>query len=158
MSEIKYTVRIDMRRVIAWAVVREQEGNAILMEPITLSLDPRENDGMYVPVTEDEHGEQTIHPMDVISVVPATNTTQAWLVLQADGQDVFMPPKKTRVAHPTGFFTQGAANADEQLAWLESERARLEAECEEQFDWYFRHLEAMKRRAEREARGETVFP
>lgn len=158
MSEIKYTVRTDMLRVIAWAVVREPEGNAILMEPITLSTDPRENDGLYIPVTEDEHMNQTIHPMNVVTVIPATNTMQAWLVLQANGADVSMPPNKTRVAHPAGFFTVGAANADEQLAWLESERARLESEHEEQFDWYFRHLEAMRSRAEREARGETVFP
>ena len=158
MSEIKYTVRIDMLRVLAWAVVREPEGNAILMEPITLNTDPRENNGLYIQVTEDEHMNQTIRPMNVVTVIPATNTMQAWLVLQADGKDCFMPPHDTRLAHPAGFFTVGAANYDEQLAWLEKERARLEAEYEEQYDWYFNHLDAMKRRAEREARGETVFP
>ena len=158
MSEIKYTVRIDMLRVLAWAVVREHDHNAILLHPVTLSTDPRENDGLYVPVTEDGRMNSVLNPMDVTAVIPATNTTQAWLVLQADGKDCSMPPHDTRVAHPAGFFTVGAANYDEQLAWLEKERARLEAECEEQFDWYFRHLEAMRSRAEREARGETVFP
>lgn len=62
MSEIKYTVRIDVLHVVAWAVVREPEGNAILLHPVTLSTDARENDGLYVPVTEDEHMNQTIHP------------------------------------------------------------------------------------------------
>ncbi len=156
MSEIKYTVRIDMLRVLAWAVVREPEGNAILMEPITLNTDPRENDGLYIRVTEDEHMNQTIYPMNVVTVIPATNTMQAWLVLQADGKDCFTP-HDVRVAHPAGFFTVGA-DYDEQLAWLEKERARLEAEYEEQYDWYFMCLDDMKRRAEREATGETVLP
>ena len=77
MSEIKYTVRIDMLRVLAWAVVREPEGNAILMEPITLNTDPGENNGLYIRVTEDEHMNQTIRPMNVVTVIPATNTMQA---------------------------------------------------------------------------------
>jgi len=142
MSEIKYTVRIDVLHVVAWAVVREPEGNAILMEPITLNTDPRENDGLYIRVTEDEHMNQTIYPMNVVTVIPATNTTRT----SCGG-----------VAHPAGFFTVGA-DYDEQLAWLEKERARLEAEYEEQYDWYFMCLDDMKRRAEREATGETGLP
>jgi hypothetical protein len=53
---------------------------------------------------------------------------------------------ETRAEHPARFSTVGAANAAEQLAWLESQRARIEAGCEEQFDRYFRG---------RDAQGET---
>ena len=38
----------------------------------SVAIDPRENDGIYVPVTEDEDGAKTTHPMDVISVISAT--------------------------------------------------------------------------------------
>jgi hypothetical protein len=157
MSEVKYTVKIEMLRVIAWAVVRDSDASAILLEPITLPLDPRENDGQSISVTEDNRLNTVIKPMDVMSVIPATNTMQSWLVLQANGQDIWQP-NKVRVAHAGGFFTTGVSDFAEQLAWLESERQRMEQDMEQEFGYFFQMLEGQKRRAEREARGETVFP
>lgn len=150
-----YTVRIVTLRVIAWAMIRASESNAILLDPITLPLDPRENDGLYISVAEGDDT-QSIRPMDVINVIPATATTQVWLRLQVDRVDAKLHERY--VEHPAGFFTQDAANNHEYEAWLEKERARLEAECLDHFDWHFRTVEGMKDRAEREARGETVFP
>ena len=64
--------------------------------------------------------------------------------------------------HPRGasrrIFHGRSDELRRQLAWLEKERVRLEAEYEAQYDSYFNHLDAKKRHAEREARGETVFP
>lgn len=158
MADIKYTVRIDWSRVIAWAVLQEREDHGIYMQALTMSLDPRDHkwEGGYLHFTEKEDG---INERDVITVVPATATMQAHLVLQANGQDCYMPPlNQQRVDYFAGFFTQGATDHAEYVAWLESERQRLESEIPEQFDWYFRQLEAMRNRKEREARGETVFP
>jgi len=144
-----YTVRIVTLRVIAWAMIRESEGNAILLDPITLPLDPRENDGLYIQVA-DGNDNQSLNPMDVITVIPATATTQVWLRLQCDRQDVKQFDRV--IEHPAGFFTQGAANNHEYEAWLEGQRARLEADCLDHFDWYFRTEEAIKDRKERGTR------
>ena len=142
INSVVYTVRVDMRRVIAWAVVREYETNHILMEPITLSTDPREQwmESVYIPVTEDDNGNETIKPQDVINVIPATATSQAWFVLQADGKDCHDPrggKRGRRIEHPAGFHTAGTDYSE----WLEEGRMELEENCEQQFDWYFRALE-----------------
>src|SRR5208282_4984428 len=41
-GQMKYTVRLDRRRVIAWTVVRETEEGNIYMEPVLLPLDPND--------------------------------------------------------------------------------------------------------------------
>lgn len=158
MADIKYTVRIDWSRVIAWAVLQEREDHGIYLQALTLSLDPRDHkwEGGYLHFTEKEDG---INERDVMTVVPATATMQAHFVLQADGKDCYMPPlNNQRIDIFAGFFTQGATDHAEYVAWLESERQRLEQELEHHFGYYLRQLEAVRNRKEREARGETVFP
>jgi hypothetical protein len=125
------------------------------MEPITMSTDPQEQwmDSVYIPVTEDDDGNETIKPQDVITVIPATATSQAWFVLQADGKDCYTksgaPTRKLRVEHPAGFHSAGT----DYSAWLEERRMELEDNCEQQYEWYFNHLAMWERVEERLAAG-----
>jgi len=81
-----YTVKLEQLRVIAWSVQRDSEYGHIFMEPVTLPLHPSETNGSYIQVTEDEKFKPKTKPWTVMSVIPATGTSQVFLVLYEDGK------------------------------------------------------------------------
>lgn len=148
----RFRVKVEHLRIIAWCVQRDDETGAVFMEPITIPLNPAKNreelNGLYVRITEDEHSDTKVKPWNFITVIPATGTSQVWLVLEENGKEVWEQygNRTKRVAVELCFLTQGT-DYDE---WIEEQRKQAEdaanvaAEDEGNqgyygghFDWFF---------------------
>jgi len=146
---MKYIVKLDQQRVIAWAVVRDSEEGGIQMQPVLLPMDPRDQgeslQGHYVEVTAmpDSVLEDRIKPWQVESVIPAVGTSAMFLVLcDADGKPITEARGKTgyqRVEYPIGFHTQGTDYTDLYEQWRKEEEEKVNHEENEDyscFSWY----------------------
>ena len=148
----RFTVKVEHLRIIAWCVQRGDETGAVFMEPVTIPLNPAqamtEDDGHYVQITEDENFQQKVKPWNFITVIPATGTTQVWLVLEENGKEVWEQygNRQRRVASELCFLTVGTDYDD----WIEDQRKQAEdaanAAADDDsdqgcyggiFDWFF---------------------
>ena len=143
MKNQRYTVKVQTLRVIAWCVQRDDESGGVFMEPVTLPLDPAYTNGAYVQITEDEHFKQKVKPWNFISVIPATATSQVFLVLEENGKEVWQQygSEIKQVDVAIGFITQGT-DVEE---WIEEQRNRAEEEANGDepemgfFGFFFQH-------------------
>ena len=146
---MKYKVKLEQARVIAWAVVKGGDDGDIDLMPVTIPLDPRKaKTDVYdfVPVAGIlSNGEIKAH--EVQSLIPAAATSLMSIVLcDGNGRELHRPFGKERVDYPLGFLTSGSGHEDKFEAW----RKDAEANPEKYFSWYFDDLEWQRRKKDEE--------
>jgi hypothetical protein len=148
----RYTVKLEKLRVIAWCVQRGSEDGEIFMSPVTLALDPQEQDGgmgEYIDITRD-----AVLAHTVMSIIPAAGTLQVRAVLcDKDGKELHRTVARgERVEHFLGYETVGSGHEDVFEQW----RKEAEEDPEELFRWYFDDLRWLKEKANEQDDAETV--
>src|ERR1035441_1916119 len=115
----RYTVKLEKLRVIAWCVQRSSEDGEIFISPVTLALDPQEQQagmGEYVDITRD-----LVLAHTVMSIIPAAATLQVKVVLcDKDGNPLHRPQhicRGERVERSLGFETVGSGHEDVFEQW-----------------------------------------
>ena len=148
----RYTVKLEKLRVIAWCVQRGSEDGEIFMSPVTLALDPQEQDGgmgEYIDITRD-----AVLAHTVMSIIPAAGTLQVRAVLcDKDGKELHRTVARgERVERFLGYETVGSGHEDVFEQW----RKEAEENPEELFLWYFDDLRWLKEKANEQDDAETV--
>ena len=137
---IPYTVKLRKLCVVAWCVQQDGEDGNIFMSPVTLPLDPREQDQDFywqvnITASEDDCLEQVIALHTVMSVIPASATLQVKIVLcDKDGTPLYWRDK--RVEWFLGFETIGSGYEGAFEEW----RKHAEDRPEQYFGFYFDNL------------------
>lgn len=108
---MSYTVKLEQRRVIAWAQVQYGDDGETILEPITLQVDPRLQHEVYNSIDVTGFENRKLKPHMLKGMIPASMTSLMVLVLCNETGRPMADPSRPRsdqqIEHPLGFFTHG---------------------------------------------------